>query len=131
MSNTAKSIMFIHITLLIGVMVYILLKPPLSWMPNVGGWDKPIINITWMPKPISDFILYHLSDVLWALAFAETVFVIKRNLCFVVLIVFTLTVVYEAAQYIGIVKGTGDIRDIIFVAFSLSIYYKITKGRGR
>jgi glycopeptide antibiotics resistance protein len=71
-----------------------------------------------------------LSDVLWALAFAETVYVIKKSVAFCVIASFCLTVAFEMLQYFGIVRGTGDIWDIIFVAIFLSIYYTIKK-RGK
>jgi hypothetical protein len=128
MPNKTKSIAFIIATLFIGTMIYLLFRPPLSWLPSIKGWDKAIIDISWLPLPISGFILYHFSDVLWALAFAETLYVIKNNLYIAVLISLVSTAVFETLQYFGVARGTGDIWDFIFVAISLSIYFVIKKG---
>jgi steroid 5-alpha reductase family enzyme len=60
---------------------------------------------------------------LWALAFAETVYIIKKNLMLAISIALVSTILYEAAQYFGIVSGTGDIWDVIFVVLALTIYF--------
>jgi glycopeptide antibiotics resistance protein len=75
------------------------------------------------------FLLYHLSDVMWALALAESVHLITKNITFAVITTFILTVLFEVMQYFRIVKGTGDIWDILFVAVSLSIYFMIMRRR--
>jgi len=127
MNNKLGSILFITITLSIGVSTYILFRPPLYWFPKIDNWNTAIINISWLPSLLSSFILYHLSDVMWALALTETLYIIKNNLLFAVLITFVLTLLFEVMQYFMIVRGTGDILDIIFVSISLSIYYLIRK----
>jgi len=127
MNNKFKSILFIFISLSLGTLIYVLFRPPLSWFPTIPDWDKAIVDISWLPTPLSSFILYHLSDVMWALALSETIFLIKKNLLFAVVITFVLTVIFESMQYLKLVRGTGDIWDVIFVTISLSIYYFIKK----
>jgi hypothetical protein len=124
-----KSILFIFSALLIGSSVYLLFRPPFTWLPEIGGWNKAVVDLSRLPTPVSDFILYHLSDVMWALALAETVYVVKKNLYLGVFTALGLTILFEVMQYSGIVRGTGDIWDVIFVAISLSIYYLIKKRR--
>jgi hypothetical protein len=128
MKNKTGSILFIFITLLAGMLIYFLFRPPLSWFPDIRGWDKTIVDLSWLPLPVSVFIKYHLSDILWALALAETVYVISNNLKFAFLTALVSTLLFEIMQYFGIVKGTGDILDVVFVAGSLSIYFIIKKG---
>jgi len=123
-----KSIFFITVSLFVGALIYLLFRPPLSWVPNIWGWDKAIIDISWLPSFVSGFILFHLSDILWALAFAETIYVIKRSLYLAVSISFISTTTFETLQFVGIVRGTGDIWDVILVTISLSMYFFIKKG---
>jgi hypothetical protein len=130
-SRQVKSVIFILITLFFGALIYLLFRPPLSWLQGVGGWNNVIIDISRLPLPVSNFILYHLSDVLWALALAETIYFIKKNLYLAFWLALILTVLFETMQYFKIVKGTGDIWDIIFVAVSLSIYFMIKKRKYR
>ena len=127
MNNKFKSILFIFISLSLGTLIYVLFRPPLSWFPTIPDWDKAIVDISWLPTPLSSFILYHLSDVMWALALSETIFLIKKNLLFAVVMAFILTVIFESMQYLKLVRGTGDIWDVIFVTISLLIYYFIRK----
>jgi hypothetical protein len=127
MNNKIRSFSFIFITLFIAVLTYVLFRPPLSWFPNSWEWDKAIIDLSRLPNLISNFIKYHLADVLWALALAEAVCIIKKNLNFSVIVALIATILFEFMQYLGIVKGTGDIFDVIFVAVSLSIYFLIKK----
>ena len=127
MNNKFKSILFIFISLSLGTLIYVLFRPPLSWFPTIPDWDKAIVDISWLPTPLSSFILYHLSDVMWAVALSETIFLIKKNLLFAIVMAFILTVIFESMQYLKLVRGTGDIWDVIFVTISLLIYYFIRK----
>jgi hypothetical protein len=78
MQSKIKSLSFISVSLFFGMLIYFLFRPPLSWMPKISGWDRTIIDLAWVPLPVSAFIKYHLSDILWALALAETVYIIKK-----------------------------------------------------
>ena len=127
MKKEYKSILLIYIFLSLGTLIYILFRPPLSWFPSIPDWDKAVVNISFLPSLISSFILYHLSDVMWALALSETIFLIKKNLLLSITTVFILTVMFESLQFLKIVKGTGDIWDVIYVTIFLSIYYFIKK----
>ena len=123
-----KSWIMILLPLFLGTIIYLLFRPPLSWFPNVFGWEKAVIDISGMPAPISVFILYHLSDVLWAISFAEILYAINRNRRSAIAVVIAVTVLLNIAQYFKIVKGTADILDIIYIVISLSIYFIIGKG---
>ena len=124
-----KSLLFIAITLLIGSSIYILFRPPLSWFPHIYNWNSAFIDLSILPTAVSAFIKYHLSDVLWALAFAETVKLITNNFLLGAIIALVSTVFYETMQYLGYFRGTGDIYDVIFVLMSLIIYLILNKGR--
>jgi len=65
--------------------------------------------------------------VVWALAFAETVYVIKDNYLLGAFVAFFATILFESMQFFSIVPGTGDIWDVIFVAISLLGYLLIRK----
>ncbi|MDR2599662.1 MAG: hypothetical protein LBC73_05245 [Oscillospiraceae bacterium] len=125
--NYIRSFIFVFAMLFIGMLVYVFLRSSFLWITIFPNHNQPIIDITWLPTPISIFILYHLSDVLWALAFAETVFIIMNNYTLGVVIALVSTVLFETAQYINIIPGTGDIWDIFFVAVALSVYWVIKK----
>jgi len=127
MNTKIKSVLFIVISLSFGILLYILFRPPLSWFPDIKGWDKAIIDISWLPSLLSSFILYHLSDIIWSLALAEAVYLIKNNLILAVISSLILTILFELLQILKVVKGTGDIWDIIFVTVFLSIYYFIKR----
>jgi hypothetical protein len=115
--------------LLVGSLVYLLFRPPLSWFPKIASWDSAVIELSCLPSFISSFVKFHLSDVVWALALGETVYFIKKNLLLGVVIALASTIIFESMQFLGIIPGTGDIWDIIFVTIALSIYY-IIKKRG-
>ena len=125
--GTKWSIFFIATALFIGSSVYILFRTPLSWFPDISGWDRAIINLSGVSPQLSAFIKFHLSDVMWALAFAETVYIIKNSLWLGVIVALVATILYEAMQYFGVIRGTGDIWDIFFVAISLAIYFILRK----
>jgi len=125
-----KNILIIFILLLIGLLTYVLFRPPLSWLVFINSGNQAIINLSWLPNPISAFILFHLADVLWALALAETVYIIKGNHLFAAFVALASTILFESMQYFNIIPGTGDIWDVIFVAISLFVYVLIKK-RGK
>ncbi|MCL2634135.1 MAG: hypothetical protein FWD34_06430 [Oscillospiraceae bacterium] len=131
MKRPVGSFLFMFTALLLGVMIYVLFRPPLSWFPIIGNLDNAIIDLSQLPIFLSDFIKYHLSDILWALALAETVYIIKNNIYFAFFTALILTILFEIMQYIGIVSGTGDVLDVVFVACSLSIYFIIKKRKHR
>jgi len=120
--NVIRVILRIILPLFIGAFIYILFRPPLSWFPNVYGWDKAIIDLSSLPSFITSFILYHLTDVLWALSFTETLYLVSKNKYLAITIVFILTVLFELGQHYSIFPGTGDIRDVFFVTILLIIY---------
>ena len=126
--RSKKSILFILITLTAGVLIYVFLRPPLYWSSTLIVLNHEIVDITWLPPYISMFILYHFADILWALAFAETVYVINGNHMLGIIVAFISTVLFETMQYFDILPGTGDIWDVFFVAISLFIYLVIRKG---
>ena len=125
-----KSIMYILVALLIGVLIYVLFRPPLQRSVAFQYRNHAIVDLTWLPTPISIFVLYHLADILWALAFAETVYVIKGSHTLGALIALVSTALFETMQYFGVFAGTGDIWDVIFVAISLFGYWAIKGRRG-
>jgi hypothetical protein len=128
MRKQVKSILFVLSCLFIGALPYFFFRPPFSWLPVIGRREEAIADISWMPLFMSDFVLYHLSDVLWALALAETAYLIKKNLRHAVAISFASTALFETMQYFGVIRGTGDIWDIIFAAISLVVYFFFKKG---
>jgi len=122
-----KNWIMILLPLFLGTMIYVLFRPPLSWFPDFFGWEKAVVSLSWIPAPISTFILYHLSDVLWAISFAEMIYTIKRKLYLAFIIVIAVTVLLNLAQHFRIAKGTADILDVIYIVVSLSIYFIIRK----
>ena len=108
--------------LLTGISVYLLFRPPLSWFPYILGWDSVIINLSPLPIFLSDFIKFHLTDILWALSFVEVIYLITKNKYIAITIVIVSTIIFEVGQYFGIISGTGDIRDVICVLIMLVIY---------
>ena len=87
-----------------------------------------MISLSWLPVPISIFIKYHLSDILWALSFAETVHILKRKYYLSFFIVLAAIALLNILQHFGIAKGTCDVLDVLFTAGSLVIYIVIRKG---
>ena len=125
-----KSIFIILTLLLIGLLIYVLFRAPLSWLAVLNSTNQAIIDLSWLPTPLATFILNHLTGVVWALALAETVYVIKDNYLLGTFIAFASTVLFESMQYFNFIPGTGDIWDVIFVTISL-IGYLLIKKRGR
>jgi len=122
-----KSWIFVFVTLFFGALIYLLFKPPFSWMPNFFGWNKAIISLSWLPSPISIFIKCHLSDILWALSFAEMIYIFKHNYYYSFFIVLIFTILLNISQYYGITMGTADILDVLFIFGFLVIYIIISK----
>jgi len=131
-----KSIIFIFASLFIGLLTYILFRPIPQWnaMFFFGRLDieSTTAIIVLSHNPISKFIMFHLADILWALALAETIYVIKRNLLLATILPVVFTILIELAQYFDVIFGTGDILDVIFVGISLGVYYLARSGnRGK
>ena len=112
----------IVLPLFVGALVYLLFRPPLSLMRNIIAWEDSLISLAVLPDFLSSFVLYHLTDVLWALSFVEAIYIISKNKYLAVIIVAVFTIIFEIGQYYSIIKGTGDIWDVIFVIAMLIIY---------
>ena len=123
-----KFLIFIRrilLPLVLGVLIYSLFRPPLFWVYGIFGWESEIISLSAFPLVLSEFILYHLTDVLWALSFVETIYFISKNKYLAVTIVAIFTILFESGQYFDCIRGTGDICDILCVFVMLAIYLKI------
>jgi len=115
----------IVLPLFIGALVYLLFRPPLPLIRNIIAWEDSLISLAVLPDFISSFILYHLTDVLWALSFVEAVYFISKNKYLAVIIVTIFTTIFEIGQHYGFIRGTGDIWDVVFVIVMLVIYFII------
>ena len=121
----------ILLPLFLGSIVYLLFRPPLPIMQWLFTWDGALINISTLPNFLSSFILFHFTDILWALSFTETIYILSKNKYLAVIIVTVFTIVFELSQYFGVIAGTGDICDVIYVIAMLIIYLIImTKRKG-
>jgi len=119
---------FISVPLLLGLLVYVLFRPPLPIARKYLAflhWNNVLIELSFLPVFLSAFIKFHLADILWALSFFAAVFAIKRSFLFSFIVVMCVDILYELAQFTGVVTGTGDWLDVFFVLCSLTIIFFI------
>ena len=79
----------------------------------------------WAGASLPSWVRNYLPDGLWAYAFISCILIIwdrKINTAWIVA-VFLLAVIYEWLQYLHVLAGTGDIRDILtyFVFFTIAL----------
>jgi hypothetical protein len=128
MSKKTKIILYQIVPLLIGILIYALFRhqPPFErYLP----WDNPIFDIGFLPRFLLDFILYNLSDALWAFAFVGALDMCIKKPLKSAAIVMIAVIVFEYCQLIGIIKGTGDVGDIFFSMCAVVIYTIFLGGR--
>lgn len=74
---------------------------------------------------LNGFIRNQLPDGLWAYAFLSMVLIVWNRTIHItwIIIVFLISIGFEILQYLHVIKGTGDIWDIItyFVFFGLAL----------
>jgi len=127
MSNKVRIIVFVILPLVIGFLIYALLReqPPFK---HLLPWITPVIDIsTLLPRFLYVFVLYRLPDMLWAFSFLTALDIRLKNPMFSSFIVISLFILYEYLQYEGIIRGTGDVGDIFFTLCAVLIYI-FTKG---
>lgn len=128
MSNRVKNTVCCFVSLMGGLIVYILFRP-------TAIVAKPFVDCNWITQlriylhPYAgDLMRFHIPDFLWAFALScglQAVFVISKTaeILSCALAAFVCGVIWETLQYAGVVSGTADWLDILmyFLAVFASI----------
>jgi hypothetical protein len=74
---------------------------------------------------IPAWIRYHIPDGLWAYAFASCMLIVwdRRIHWPWIIAAMTLSVLYEIGQYYHLIRGIGEVKDVLtyFLSFSLAL----------
>ena len=110
--------------LVFGSLIYFLFRSEIPFSLYTP-LSKPIINISFLPGPVYNFVMYNATDLLWCFAFVSALDLFFSIWWISSVSVFSLTVLFEISQYYGIVRGTGDAIDILCSIFAIAIFLLI------
>ena len=126
-NKLSKWIYYVILPLLAGGLIYILFKYPVPFFTKITGIDHALVNI---PQGIiSDFIRFHLADMLWTFALAATLYLITDNQILSFILAFLCVISVELFQLLNLFNGTCDILDILFSLCSLIIFIYIGRNK--
>jgi hypothetical protein len=121
MSTKIKVVLQIIAPLIIGMLVYMLfrLQPPFGiFLP----WNKPLIDISFLPNPLYLLVVHVAPNALWTFAFVGALNMQMGNLAVSAIVVMSVVAVFEYCQHAKIISGTGDFIDVVVSLFTVAIY---------
>ena len=112
--------------LIVGALVYIVFRNDVLFLKLLGVQADVEVNIA--PSLLSQFILYNLSDALWALSLM--LFLSTQTNRVVRFCGLMLPIVMESMQAFRIVPGVFDFVDLlIYILISISFYIRWKRKR--
>lgn len=128
MSNRIKNIVCCLVSLMVGLMMYILFRPTSIIAKPFAQCDWIAQLCTYLHPYSGELMRFHIPDFLWAFSLScglQVVFVISKTVEILscALTAFACGVIWEILQYAGVVSGTADWLDILmyFLAVFASI----------
>lgn len=118
------SLIEVYAYLILGISIYLFLRKPFPLLSNIfeiPASKSAVIDISFLPEFITVFVKYHLTDIFWGLSFFTALQAITNKPLIASAVVLIVTSLYELAQTLSIVSGTGDWWDIIFTACAVAI----------
>jgi len=118
-------VMQIFISLSVGALVYLFLRPPIGVFRLFSARDGAAIEFYVGNMFFREFVLYHLPDMSWTFALASVLWLFTGSKHLALFVPFFAAAGFEILQLSGIVSGTADFLDVIFSAVGLVLFYFI------
>lgn len=131
-------ILLVFLPIIIGGIIYILFRAEemimFEWFRVLSIEDSIDIlrnNLTWN---IPDWILYNLPDGLWLFSITSLMIIIWRqeiNISKLVYILFPslFVLLWEFGQYLNVIKGIFDIKDLVI--YLIATFFALIKIKGK
>lgn len=118
---------FVLLPLAAGLLVYLLFRPHIPVLSDIMRIGTPIIHLDCLPELLRNFLLYYLPDGLWTFALVAGVHFITESIRLSCLIAMLTVVLFELFQRLNIVRGTGDLLDILISGVAVLLYIMIQR----